>query len=120
MLIEEGFLASVAVVGEGSRKQLRIGAQVRRAAPAGHHRHLKRVSRPSLRVYVGGEEIPLVRGGLGINVLSTPAACWSIARRGSAASAASCSARCGEGAMSRIGTPIPVPAGVTVKVPTAT
>ncbi len=34
---------------------------------------IERVSRPSLRVYVGKEEIPLVRGGLGINVLSTPA-----------------------------------------------
>ena len=34
---------------------------------------MKRVSRPSLRVYVGKQEIPAVRGGLGINVLSTPA-----------------------------------------------
>ncbi len=33
---------------------------------------IQRVSRPSLRVYVGKEDIPLVRGGLGINVLSTP------------------------------------------------
>jgi len=33
---------------------------------------LKRVSRPGRRVYVGSEEIPLLRGGLGINILSTP------------------------------------------------
>ena len=33
---------------------------------------LKRVSRPSLRVYVGAREIPPVRKGLGINILSTP------------------------------------------------
>ncbi len=33
---------------------------------------LKRVSRPSLRVYVGAKEIPPVRKGLGINILSTP------------------------------------------------
>ena len=33
---------------------------------------LKRVSRPGLRIYVGYEEIPPIRGGLGINVLSTP------------------------------------------------
>jgi small subunit ribosomal protein S8 len=33
---------------------------------------IQRVSRPSLRDYVGKEEIPAVRGGLGINVLSTP------------------------------------------------
>ncbi len=33
---------------------------------------LRRVSRPSLRVYVGAKEIPPVRKGLGINILSTP------------------------------------------------
>ncbi|MCZ6623283.1 MAG: 30S ribosomal protein S8 [Deltaproteobacteria bacterium] len=33
---------------------------------------LRRVSRPSLRVYVGAQEIPPVRKGLGINILSTP------------------------------------------------
>jgi small subunit ribosomal protein S8 len=32
---------------------------------------LKRISSPSRRVYVGAQEIPLVRKGLGINVLST-------------------------------------------------
>ena len=31
----------------------------------------KRVSRPSLRVYVGVDDIPAVRKGLGVNVLST-------------------------------------------------
>ena len=33
---------------------------------------IKRVSRPSLRVYVGSKDIPAVRGGLGVSVLSTP------------------------------------------------
>ena len=33
---------------------------------------LKRVSRPSLRVYVASTDIPMVRRGLGINVVSTP------------------------------------------------
>jgi small subunit ribosomal protein S8 len=33
---------------------------------------LKRVSRPGLRVYIGYEKIPPIRGGLGINILSTP------------------------------------------------
>jgi small subunit ribosomal protein S8 len=33
---------------------------------------LKRVSRPGRRVYVGYQEIPPVRKGLGVNVLSTP------------------------------------------------
>ncbi len=34
-------------------------------------RHLSRVSRPGLRLYAGKNEIPLVLGGLGINILST-------------------------------------------------
>jgi small subunit ribosomal protein S8 len=33
---------------------------------------LRRVSRPGRRVYVGIAEIPLVRKGLGIHILSTP------------------------------------------------
>ncbi len=32
---------------------------------------LKRVSRPGLRIYKGAEELPKVRGGLGIAVVST-------------------------------------------------
>jgi small subunit ribosomal protein S8 len=34
---------------------------------------LRRVSKPGLRVYVGVDEIPLVRQGLGVSILSTPA-----------------------------------------------
>jgi small subunit ribosomal protein S8 len=33
---------------------------------------IERVSRPSLRVYVGKGKVPPVRGGLGVSVLSTP------------------------------------------------
>jgi small subunit ribosomal protein S8 len=33
---------------------------------------LKRVSKPGLRTYAGVAEIPQVRGGLGISILSTP------------------------------------------------
>src|SRR3989338_7550531 len=31
-----------------------------------------RVSKPSIRVYVGFQEIPPIRKGLGVNILSTP------------------------------------------------
>ncbi len=33
---------------------------------------LKRVSKPGLRIYSGRTEIPRVRGGLGLSILSTP------------------------------------------------
>ncbi len=33
---------------------------------------LKRVSKPGLRIYTGRTEIPQVRGGMGLSILSTP------------------------------------------------
>ena len=71
VLIAEGFLREATLVGEGVGKQLRLALKYddqRRPVISG----IERVSRPSLRVYVGKEKIPVVRGGLGINVLSTP------------------------------------------------
>ena len=35
-------------------------------------REIKRVSKPGLRVYAGKDEIPRVRSGLGIAIVSTP------------------------------------------------
>jgi small subunit ribosomal protein S8 len=71
-LVAEGYLESAAGVDEGGpRLTLRIGLRYderRRPVING----MKRVSRPSLRVYVGAGEIPAIRKGLGINVLSTP------------------------------------------------
>ena len=71
VLTEEGYLESVTAVEEGGRRALRIVLRYdgqRRPVIMG----LKRVSRPSLRVYVGVDEIPDVRRGLGVSILSTP------------------------------------------------
>jgi small subunit ribosomal protein S8 len=35
-------------------------------------RDIKRISKPGLRVYAGKDEIPTVRSGLGITIVSTP------------------------------------------------
>jgi len=43
------------------------GTRVRRLAIVG----LRRISRSSRRVYVGADEIPETRGGLGVNIVST-------------------------------------------------
>ncbi len=72
VLIAEGFLRDATIVGEGVGKQLRVALKYdeqRKPVITG----IQRVSRPSLRVYVGKEKIPVIRGGLGISVLSTPA-----------------------------------------------
>lgn len=69
--VEEGFLQSFSVVEDGAKRALRIVLRY-----DDNHRpvikELKRISRPSLRVYVGAKEIKPMRGGLGIHILSTP------------------------------------------------
>ena len=71
VLVEEGYLAEAAMVKEGDFPTLRLGLrydQTRRSVISG----IRRISRPSLRVYVGSDEIPSVRRGLGVSILSTP------------------------------------------------
>ena len=68
VLRREGFLADWSVVGD-KVKTLRLHLKYRgkRCVIEG----LRRVSKPGLRRYVGADEIPNVRGGLGIAILST-------------------------------------------------
>jgi small subunit ribosomal protein S8 len=70
VLAEAGYLESVAVEAEGGRPvlniKLRFGADGRSVIDG-----LRRVSKPSLRVYVEAEKIPRVRSGLGTAVIST-------------------------------------------------
>lgn len=73
ILVREGYLREVKRIKpkEGGGELLRIQLkydQEGNPVIAG----LKRVSRPGLRIYVGYREIPAVRRGLGINILSTP------------------------------------------------
>jgi small subunit ribosomal protein S8 len=70
VLKEEGFLDDVRVEAEGGRPMIRL---VLRYGPDGRIiiDGIRRVSRPSRRVYVGAGEIPRVRNGMGIAVLST-------------------------------------------------
>lgn len=70
VLKEEGFIDDVQVEAVGGKPTLRIKLRY-----GGEGNLLidgiRRVSRPSCRVYVGAAEIPKVRNGLGISVLST-------------------------------------------------
>jgi small subunit ribosomal protein S8 len=71
VLVDEGYLEGASVVDATPRNILRIDLRYdgqRRPVITG----MRRVSRPSLRVYVGVKDIPAVRRGLGVNVLSTP------------------------------------------------
>jgi small subunit ribosomal protein S8 len=72
ILKEEGYITNYSIkTNEGSNaRTLRIFL---RYGPKGESviSELKRISRPSLRVYVPSDEIPRVLGGLGVNILST-------------------------------------------------
>ena len=73
LMVEEGYLREVrrAKAKTGSGEVLRIQLKfdgAKNPIIAG----LRRVSRPGLRVYVGYREIPLIRRGLGVSILSTP------------------------------------------------
>ncbi|MBI3300913.1 MAG: 30S ribosomal protein S8 [Deltaproteobacteria bacterium] len=70
VLVEEGFVREYSVVDEQNRPWLRLWLKYD-ARGQSVARGLKRVSKPSLRTYVGAGAIPLVQNGLGINVVST-------------------------------------------------
>ncbi len=70
VMVSEGYLKESVVVGEGVDKVLRIAPRYDSARKP-VITDLQRVSRPSLRVYVGAEEAPRVRRGMGISILST-------------------------------------------------
>ncbi len=68
ILKREGYITDVAVEGKVPRTmKLKLKYQGKKSIIEG----LRRVSTPGLRRYVGATEIPRIRGGLGVAVLST-------------------------------------------------
>ncbi|HVU27489.1 MAG TPA: 30S ribosomal protein S8 [Verrucomicrobiae bacterium] len=68
ILKTEGYVSDVAVEGNAAKKiKIRLKYNGKKSVIEG----LKRISKPGLRKYVGATEIPRVRGGLGVAVLST-------------------------------------------------
>lgn len=71
ILKEEGYIEDYRVVEKRPQNQLVI--KLRYGADKRHSiKEIKRVSKPGLRVYAGKDEIPRVRSGLGIAIVSTP------------------------------------------------
>ncbi|MCS6806239.1 MAG: 30S ribosomal protein S8 [Acidobacteriota bacterium] len=70
ILREEGYIFNYKLLGEGAHKVLRVYLKY---GPKGEAviSQLERVSKPGRRYYVSAQEIPRVRGGLGISILST-------------------------------------------------
>ena len=68
LLQQQGYITDVSVEGDTKKKlKLRLKFNGKKSVIEG----LKRVSKPGLRRYVGATEIPRVRGGLGVSIVST-------------------------------------------------
>ena len=70
VLKEEGYLTKVGVIGEGVKSQIFVELKYAGEKPV--IEGIERVSKSSCRIHCGSREIPRVRNGLGIVVLSTP------------------------------------------------
>ena len=71
ILKDQGYILNFKPSAEGSKKLIRIYLKYTPGNVPVISR-IERVSRPGKRVYVGAREIPKIRAGLGIGILSTP------------------------------------------------
>ena len=70
VLKEEGYIKDIEVIKDNPQGTIRITLRYVEKRPV--LTQLKRVSKPGLRVYTKRANIPRVRGGLGVAILSTP------------------------------------------------
>ncbi|MCQ2380359.1 MAG: 30S ribosomal protein S8 [Victivallaceae bacterium] len=69
VLKEEGYIADYSIVGEGAVRTLSLSLKYIDGKPV--IVGLRRVSKPSCRVYCTGNDVPKVRNGLGTVILTT-------------------------------------------------
>lgn len=69
VLKEEGYINDLSVNAADSKPQLIIELKYFNGKPAIDH--IKRVSRPGLRMFKGKDELPKVNGGFGVAIIST-------------------------------------------------
>jgi small subunit ribosomal protein S8 len=71
VLKDEGYIRGYEkVTGDDGHPALRIELKYFEGSPV--IRDIKRVSKPGRRVYMSVKDIPSVRGGLGVSIVSTP------------------------------------------------
>jgi small subunit ribosomal protein S8 len=69
VLADEGYISGYSVTEEGAKSQLTIELKYFEGKPV--IAEIDRTSRPGLRYYAGASDLPSIRGGLGIAVVST-------------------------------------------------
>ena len=71
VLADEGYIRGhEAVTGASGHPEIEISLKYYEGAPV--IRELKRISKPGRRVYLGVSDLPQVRQGLGVSIVSTP------------------------------------------------
>ena len=70
VLKDEGYIDAFALKGDSGKNELEISLKYYAGKPV--IEHIERVSRPGLRVYKGRHEIPNVKNGLGVAIVTTP------------------------------------------------
>ena len=70
VLQREGYIRGYSEEQLAGQKGLRIELKYFEGQPA--IQHLARVSKPGRRVYSGSQELPRIRNGLGMTIVSTP------------------------------------------------
>ena len=75
VLLDEGYILSFKIVGEGSEKNIFIELKYFEGSPV--IEKIQRFSKPGLRIYRGKEDLPKVLGGLGVAIVSTSAGVMS-------------------------------------------
>ena len=71
VLASEGYIRGFeSATGPGGHPELEISLKYYEGIPV--IREMKRVSKPGRRVYLGVKDIPQVRQGLGVSIVSTP------------------------------------------------
>jgi len=71
ILVDEGYVAKYEMVENGAFKDIRIFLKYNNNKNERVISGIKRISKPGLRVYAGGDELPKVLGGLGTAIIST-------------------------------------------------
>ena len=69
VLKDEGYIMDYQIVGEGMQKSMTVELKYFEGTPV--IEEVQRISKPSLRIYKGKEDLPKVLGGLGIAIVST-------------------------------------------------
>ena len=69
VLEKEGFISSFKIEGEESKKTILVSLKYHQESPV--IKELKRISKPGLRKYFSSKEIPSVRNGLGVGIITT-------------------------------------------------